>query len=253
MLAPRRLGLKTLGLAIAAIGTAAASPGDPTIPKGAKTLRELTAHLAKIPRRRDFKTVPMILDHRDQWDAAALDAVLHYAGGPKQSWDNTELGPWLTTMRNSINNQVWSFKHPDFLAVSATRGGPLLALYDDYIWGKYDLTKLSGGKMAKNDLYAAPAAASADPADYQNPKGAFSASADSVQSLQRRGAVFLACHNAIWGQSERLVAIGSNPDKLSADALCAELSNHLVPGVVIVPGAVGTMVELASAGFSYIR
>ncbi len=253
MLTPRRLGLKTLGLAIAAMGTAAASPGDPVISNGARTLQELTRRLAAIPRRRDFKTVPMILDHRDLWDAAALDAVLQYTSGPKQSWDNTELGPWLTTMRNSMNNQIWSFNHPDFLCVSVTRGSPLCALYDDAMWAKYDLAKLTGGKLARNTLLKAPPAASSDPTDYQNPNGAFSADADSIESLQRRGAVFLACHNAIWGQSERLIATGSNPDKLSADALCADLSNHLVPGVVIIPGAVGTMVELASAGFSYIR
>lgn len=253
MLTPRRLGLKTLGLAIAAMGTAAASPGGPVIPKGARTLQDLTKHLAALPRRRDFKTVPMILDHRDLWDAAALDAVLHYAGGPKQAWDNAELGPWLTTMRNSMNNQIWSFRHPDFLCVSATRGAPLLALYDDTMWEKYGLAKLTDGKLTRNSLLTAPPAASLDPADYLNPHGAFSSSADSIQSLQRRGAVFLACHNAIWGQGERLIAMGVNPDKLSAEAMCAELSNHLVPGVVIIPGAVGTMVELATAGFSYIR
>jgi hypothetical protein len=253
MLTPRRLGLKTLGLAIAAIGTAAASPAEPVIPAGARTLEALTKHLASLPRRRDFQTAPMILDHRDLWDAAALDAVLHYAGGPKQAWDNTELGPWLTTMRNSMNNQIWSFRHPDFLCVSATRGGALLALYDDAMWEKYGLAKMTGGKMTHNSLYAAPPAASLDPKDYQNPHGAFSASADSIESLQRRGAVFLACHNAIWGQGEHLIATGNNPDKLTTEAMCAELSNHLVPGVVLIPGAVGTMAELASAGFSYSR
>jgi len=253
MLTPRRLGLKTLGLAIAAIGSAAASPSGPVIPAGARTLQALTKHLAALPRRRDFKTVPMILDHRDLWDAAALDAVLHYAGGPKQSWDNTELGNWLTVMRNSMNNQIWSFRHPDFLCVSLTRGPALLALYDEATWEKYGLAKMTGGKAAHNSFLTAPPAASMDPKDYQNPNGAFSASADSIESLQRRGAVFLACHNAIWGQAEHLIAAGANPDKLSAEALCAELSNHLVPGVVIIPGAVGTMVELASAGFSYAR
>jgi intracellular sulfur oxidation DsrE/DsrF family protein len=253
MLTPRRLGLKTLGLAIAAIGTAAASPGEPFIPPGARTLQALTKHLAALPRRRDFKTVPMILDQRDLWDAAALDAVLHYAGGPKQAWDNTELGPWLTTMRNSVNNQIWSFRHPDFLCVSATRGSALLALYDEAMWEKYGLAKMTGGKATHNSFLAAPAAADLDPKNYQDTHGAFSASADSVESLQRRGVVFMACHNAIWGQGEHLIASGANPDKLSAEAMCAELSNHLVPGVVLIPGAVGTMVELASAGFSYAR
>jgi hypothetical protein len=71
--------------------------------------------------------------------------------------------------------------------------------------------------------------------------------------LQRRGAVFLACHNAIWELSGRLIAAGSNPDKLSTDTLCAELTNHLVPDVVLTPGEVGTVVELAKAGFAYAR
>jgi hypothetical protein len=253
MLTPRRLSLQTLGLAIAAIGTAHAAPGDPVIPKGARTLQALTKHLAAMPRHRTYKTLPMILDHRDLWDAAALDAVLHYAGGPKQAWDNTELGNWLSVMRNSMNNQVWSFRHPDFLCVSLTRGPALLALYDEATWEKYGLAKMTGGKATSNRFLKAPPAASMDPADYQNPHGAFSAAADSIESLQRRGVVFMACHNAIWAQGEHLIATGANPDKLSAEAMCAELTNHLVPGVVAIPGAVGTMAELATAGFSYAK
>lgn len=33
----------------------------------------------------------------------------------------------------------------------------------------------------------------------------------------------------------------TNPDKLSHEALAAELTNHLIPGVVLTPGAVGTL------------
>jgi len=66
--------------------------------------------LGKAQRRRDFKTVPMILDTPDLWDAGALDAIIAYRGGRKQVWDNTEIGgPWLNLMRNSLNAQVFSF------------------------------------------------------------------------------------------------------------------------------------------------
>jgi hypothetical protein len=86
-------------------------------------LRSLLEQLAKAPRPRDFKTVPMILDTPDFWDAEALDAIIAYRGGMKQVWDNTEIGsPWLNLMRNSLNAQVFSFRHPDFLEVSATHG-----------------------------------------------------------------------------------------------------------------------------------
>jgi intracellular sulfur oxidation DsrE/DsrF family protein len=254
MLTPRRLSLKALGLGLAAIGTAKAAPGEPVVPTGARTLEALTKHLAGAPRRRDFKSVPMILTDRDQWDAEALDIVLQYTGGPKQSWDNTDLhGPWLNVMHNAMNGQIWSFRHPDFLCVSATHGSAQLALYDDTIWEKYGLAKLAGGGLTRNTLVAAPPAADADPADFQNAEGAFSARANSIQTLQRRGAVFMACHTAVWELGQRLIASDANPDKLPPEAMCAELTNHLIPGVVLNPGAVATLVELAHAGFAYAR
>jgi hypothetical protein len=195
----------------------------------------------------------MILDDRSLWDAQALDAVLHYAGAPKQSWDNTELhNRWLSAMRNALNNEVFSFRHPDFLLVSATRDSALLALFDDALWEKYNLGQLAGG-AARNTFYPAPPAAFLNPSDYQNPEGAFSARANSIQALQRRGVVFMACHNAIWGTCEYLIVHGVNPDKLSPEQMCAEFTNHLVPDVILIPGAVGTLAELATAGFSYCR
>lgn len=253
----RRNAFAHLGVAVAALGlggSATASPSAPHVLKGAKSLDALTGKLASFEPRRDFKTVPMILVDRADWDADALDAVLHYAGGPKQSWDNTDLaGPWLNVMRNAMNSQVWSFGHADFLCVSATHSSAQLALYDDVMWDKYSLAKGAAGGVTKNSFVAAKPASSVDAADFQNEKGAFSPAANSIQGLQRRGAVFLACHNAAWELSERLIASGANPDKLSTGALCAELTNHLVPGVIMTPGAVGTLVELATAGFSYAR
>ena len=43
----------------------------------------------------------------------------------------------------------------------------------------------------------------------------------------------------------------SNPDELSHNALAAELTNHLIAGVVLTPGIVGTLPELQRAGFNY--
>jgi hypothetical protein len=49
------------------------------------------------------------------------------------------------------------------------------------------------------------------------------------------------------------VSTGQNPDHLSTDAVTAELTNHLIPDVVLTPGVVGTLVELQRAGFAYSR
>ena len=222
-------------------------------PPGATHLDALKKRLAQAPRRRDFKTVPMILNNREQWDHEALTEVLSYRPAPKQVWDNTDIGsPWLNLMRNALNSQIWSFKHPDFLAVSVTHGTAHLALYDQAMWDKYQLTKLTGEKFKTNTLILEQKAAAADPANYEDPEGVFSGEDNSIPALKRRGVVFMSCHNAIWEEAAALIKADVNPDKLSHAALAAELTNHLVDGVVLIPGAVGTLPELQQAGFHYV-
>jgi len=180
--------------------------------------------------------------------------VLAYKPVTKQAWDNTDIaGPWLNVMRNSLNAQIWSFGHPDFLVVSETHGTAQLALYDEAMWEKYGLAKLAGKGFETNSLIQERTAANSDPHDYEDPQGVFSAANNSIPALQKRGVVFMSCHNAIWEHAAKLIDTGANPDKLPIDALAAELTNHLAPGVVLTPGAVATLPELQRAGFAYAR
>jgi hypothetical protein len=241
-----------IGLASAATKPAGAAVGSALTPPGATHLEAIKARLARAPRRRDFKTVPMILDHPEQWDHEALKEVLAYRPAPKQVWDNADIGrPWLNMMRNALNSQIWSFKHPDFLVVSVTHGTAQLALYDQAIWDKYQLTRLTGGIFKANTLIIEQNAAAADVANYENPSGPFSGDDNSIPALMRRGVVFMSCHNAIWEQAAALIKAGINPDKLSHPALAAELTDHLVDGAVLIPGAAGTLPELQQVGFYY--
>jgi intracellular sulfur oxidation DsrE/DsrF family protein len=258
--AGRRSVLRTVALTVAtgAIGLAsaakpAAAAARPALtPVGATHLDALMKRLAQAPRRRNFKTVPMILDHPEQWDHEALTEVLSYQPAAKQAWDNTDIaGPWLNMMRNALNTQIWSFKHPDFLAVSVTHGTADLALYDQTIWDKYQLTSLAGDEFKTNSLIIERSQAAADTANYEDPAGPFSGDGNSIPELMRRGVVFMSCHNAIWEQAAALIRTSINPDKLSHAALAAELTNHLVDGVVLIPGAGGTLLELQQVGFHY--
>lgn len=256
----RRTALQLLGTLVTAGAAQLASQADSEeipktlLPDGARSLRELTTRLALAPRRRDFKTVPMILTAPAQWDSAALSEVLAYKGAFKQVWDNTEItGPWLNVMRNSINTQVWSFRHPDFLVVSATHGSAQLALYDQQMWDKYDLAKLANGALARNTLIVDQSAAGADASDFENPTGVFSPQNNSIPALQRRGCIFMACHNAIWEHATKLHTSATNPDSLAVDGLAAELTNHLIAGAILIPGAAATLPELQRAGFFYAR
>jgi hypothetical protein len=243
-----------IGVASAAAKPATAAVRSALTPPGATYLEELQQHLARAPRRRDFKTVPMILDHPEQWDHEALTEVLSYGTAQKQAWDNTNIGgPWLNLMRNALNSQIWSFKHPDFLAVSVTHGTAQLALFDPAMWDKYQLTRLAGEDFTTNTLIIERKAATADPANYEDPAGPFSGEDNSIPALMRRGVVFMSCHNAIWEQAAALIKLDINPDNLSHAALAAELTNHLVDGAVLIPGATGTLPELQQVGFHYAK
>jgi intracellular sulfur oxidation DsrE/DsrF family protein len=207
--------------------------------------------LRRAPRRRNFKTVPMILEHPDFWDDEALKEIIAYRGTRKQVWDNTSLaGPWLNLMRNSINAQIFSFAHEDFLAVSATHGTAHLALFDQAIWDKYQLAALAGPKFKVNAL-AVPKPVPIAFAQNEDPGSVFGPDGDTIPALQERGVVFLACHNAIWEITAKLFASGKNPDHASHETMAAEFTNHLIDGVVLTPGIVATIPELQQAGFHY--
>jgi hypothetical protein len=237
---------------VSAAAKSATAAGSALTPPGATYLEELQERLARAPRRRDFKTVPMILDHPEQWDHEALTEVLSYGTAQKQAWDNTDIGgPWLNLMRNALNSQIWSFKHPNFLVVSVTHGTAQLALFDPAMWDKYQLTKLAGEDFKINTPIIERKAAAADPANYEDPAGPFSGEDNSIPALMRRGVVFMCCHNALWEHAAALIKADVNPDKLTHGALAAELTNHLVDGAVLIPGAGGTMLELQHAGFHY--
>ena len=264
MITNRRAALQAFGVGLASAtaatalgsGTAMAAAGssDTLMPEGDTHLRELMMRLEKARGRRDFKTVPMILTKPDEWDDKAIRELMAYKPAPKQAWDNTAIdGPWLNLMRNSLNAQIWSFKHPNFLAVSLTHGSANLALYDQKMWDKYQITKLAGDKFKTNTLAVETKAGSADPKNFEDAEGAYSPHDNSIPALMRRGVVFMSCHNAIWEQSSKLHAKGLNPDKLSVEQIAAELTNHLLPGVVLTPGAVATMPELQMSGFYYAK
>ena len=243
-----------LAAAASQSGASQAAVTPDLAPSGAGKLKALAERLSKAPRRRDFKSVPMILTDESQWDHEALAEVLAYSAGPKQIWDPVDIaGPWLNLMRNSLNAQIWSYKNADFLCVSGTHGSAHLALYDQPTWDKYQLAGLAGEKFKTNTLIEQPKLASADPANFEDPEGVFSSADNAIPTLMRRGVVFLACHNAIAELADRLIKKGVNPDNLSFEQLTADLTNHLISDVVLTPGIVATLPLLQQAGFHYAK
>jgi hypothetical protein len=81
------MATSAIGLASAAGRPAAAAVESALTPPGATHLEALKKRLAQTPRRRDFKTVPMILNNPEQWDHEALTEVL--SSGPRPGRSGT--------------------------------------------------------------------------------------------------------------------------------------------------------------------
>jgi len=149
---------------------------------------------------------PGLQDGADDPEGSGSMGSRRTVRGDRLSW-RTEAGlgqhrdrkPWLNVMRNSLNTQVWSFRHSDFLVVSATHGTAHLALFGSAMWEKYQLAKSTGGKFQSKHADRGAERCRRRPEDYENPEGAFSPQDNSIPALQRRGVVFLACQQRDMG------------------------------------------------------
>lgn len=257
----RRTALRAMGLAsismVAFAGQQGARAGETadtsfsSLQNGATKLRELGERLAAIPRRRGFTEVPFVLTDPAYWDRDAAAEVLSYRYRSRQVWENTDInGAWPNLMREAMNGQVFSYGFTDFLMVSATHGNAHLALFSQAMWDRYDLAVLAGPKFAKNALIVEKPGVS--PADkLEDTAGFYGPANNNVTSLQRRGAVFIGCHDSIHAIARELHANSS--DKGSADRIAADLTNNMIPDVVLVPSVVAFLVELQRVGFTYSK
>jgi hypothetical protein len=254
--ANRRTALRIFGQAVMLLAAASStrateqeSSGD--VPSGRKLAR-LSDDLAAAPRRRGFKSVPFMVTSPELWDHEAAALVLSYKYHALQAWESTELdGPWINLMREAINGQVFAHGNVDFLAVAAVHGNAHLALFTQTAWDKYRLNQIGGGPSNINRFIIEKSGVS--PRDHlEDVNGFYGPQNSNILSLQRRGAVFLGCHDSIHAMARYLHQTVGNTDT-SPDVIAADLTNSLIPGVVLVPSVVAFLVELQRAGFTYSK
>lgn len=249
----RRSIFALAGRSILLATTASASfAGAAETPVTGGELERLNVALALAARCRSFVSVPLVVRERDQWDHEASELVLAYRNRARQVWECTDIqGPWLNLMREAVNGQVFAFGNPGFLAVAALHGMAHLALFDQFAWDTYNLSSLGGGTGPMNAFLARNA--SATPADdIQAPAGYYGPESNNIPTLQDRGMVFIACHDSIHAIARNL-SKARHGTLAEADKIAADLTNHLAPGVVLVPSVVAFLVELQRVGYTYAK
>jgi hypothetical protein len=155
----------------------------------------------------------------------------------------------FSNVKNALNGLQFGFGYPENrIAIAfAPHGASSAFTYSDYVWDKYkigDFFKLKDDKgvAITSNTFLTPSktlAAGDDPDDaagfYQD---------TSIQTLQKRGVMFLTCHTAVEEQSRGLVKAGNAPSGMSPTEVANDILTHLIPGTHVVPSMMATIMVL---------
>lgn len=140
-------------------------------------------------------------------------------------------------------NKAYKVADKDVNAIGTFYGSTTFHGVSDAMWAKYRIGEFLGEKDAngvaftKNPWRVAPVVLGMElqPA--------------SIESLQKRGATFIICNNAL-GIFSGLLAKARG---LEADAVYNDLKANILPGVELIPGMVVAIEQAQKAGIAYHR
>ena len=141
-------------------------------------------------------------------------------------------------------NKDYGVKDDAIDAVGTFYGMATLYGVNDKMWAKYKL-----GEILEANDPATGKPAVANPWRTSPTILGLSLPQASVESLQKRGATFILCNNAL-GLMAGMVAKARG---LQTDAVYADLKANILPGVELIPGMVVAIDQANAAGMSYHR
>ena len=200
-----------------------------------------------------------LVEREAEFDERAFDAAVGRDSDIRQLYESVAFKPTMwNNVKNSFNGLQFGFGYqPRRIVVAFAAHGPSAAYgYTDYVWKKYrigeffNLTDAAGAVLPSNTFFAAraPFDESASPDD---DKGMYQDT--SIETLQRRGLLYLNCHTATEEQARGIVKKGLAPAGMTAADVADDILTHLIPGAIVVPAMVATIAVLqAKYRYSYI-
>jgi intracellular sulfur oxidation DsrE/DsrF family protein len=198
----------------------------------------------------DVSAAPAPKPAHHDWDLSWTDRLA--TGAHKQVFDAPEIsdGTVLHQARMFYVNykDVYNTTDTDLRAVLVVRHEAIPMVLGDAAWAHYTfigkkLTKLKDpttGEWAERNPFLH--AKDKDKYALVWPDG-------GLDNLIARGAIVLACNMAFSGFSDRI----ADRTKQSKDAVKAELTASLVPGVTLVPSGIFGVIRAEQGGCAYIR
>jgi intracellular sulfur oxidation DsrE/DsrF family protein len=145
-----------------------------------------------------------------------------------------------TPMRMASNfldayRDAFKAKDGEVNAVVGIHGAALAIGFNDAAWAKYSMGK---GASVIDPTTKEPAV-----------RNVFATGTLGVETLQKRGIVFLMCNTALRARSRQVAAERGE----TYEAVYADLSASRLPGVILVPAMVVAVNRAQEAGFTYVR
>jgi hypothetical protein len=141
-------------------------------------------------------------------------------------------------------NKAYDVKDADIDAVGALYGFTTFYALNDAMWAKYEI-----GEFLETDGPTAGTRATANPWRATPAILGMSLPQAGIESLQKRGATFIVCNNALTILSGML----AQKRGLDPAAVYADMNANLLPGVYLVPGMVVAIEQAHRADLSYHR
>jgi len=162
-------------------------------------------------------------------------------------WSAHKNGKPLSQGKNYLDAWRDAFKvaERDINLVFGVHGDAIPVVLGDALWSRYKIgeqyevidgaTRLPAVRNVFIDAHAAA--------------GGLVAPAESVESLQKRGARFVVCRNTVAGATKKLTAAGFG----GSDEIRAAILDGLLPGVILVPAMLVTLTQLQERGVRYLK
>ncbi len=200
-----------------------------------------------------------LVERKTDFDEAAFASLVDRPSDVRQMWEAVAFRPGVfNNVKNSLNGLRFGYGYaPDRIAMAFCPHGPSSAFtFTNDIWTKYKigeffkLTDAAGAPVTTN-VFLKPAKPLDKSADPDDPSSVFQDT--SIETLQSRGVVFLACHTAIEEQARALVKAGNAPAGMTATDVANDILTHLIPGTHVVPSMVATVAVLQQRfHYSYV-
>ncbi|MGH7717650.1 MAG: hypothetical protein ACREON_02240 [Gemmatimonadaceae bacterium] len=190
---------------------------------------------------------PTTLDAQGAAAAPADQWLKGLAGKHRQFFDSPDPGggiPLVHIMNYyDTYNKAYGVTDRDIDAVGTFYGATTLYAVNDAMWTKYRIGEfLKTNDATGKAVVANPWRASPVILGMTLPQA-------SVESLQKRGATFIACNNALTIFAGMLAKARS----LDANTVYQDLRSNLLPGVELIPAMVIAVEQAQVAGVAYHR